>query len=479
MKKILLGFKIKSFGVMKFLMLRNRTEKSQIFRSIIIPNTIYVMHDFFGSKVSSKLFFHYKTRALNVTMIVFKRVIRRINKNITLVSNFSFKEDMFFAFFKLRRTIPISFFTFIPRRLSLFKFGKRITMFAFLPFRIALLGAKRFSLFRPLRSIKFMIAKFTFFKNSCFLFVRNQAESMTNKFTLFRAKLFSVNQAFLDLNFIPTYQAFFNYHCFSFVKMLVITLIISYFPTLSSRQCEAANEWLKGSGEHCILGTELVSDIDAVSYQNIVAPLDRILANYRENCIVTYVSSTSISVSAGEVMCSNSAATVRKMRQNTTPTVVSCAALNPSTTYYVYAIADADANTFTIETSTSTTPSGTCYRRLATFYMNASTTVTKLRNYDGISFGDSVTKSGGVIYQAATDGIVTANLTGVSAGLGDLIGVSDSVSTPTTVLAKELLVTNASEMVSITFPVTAGNYYEVYTSGNGAITATFTPLQSN
>ena len=142
-----------------------------------------------------------------------------------------------------------------------------------------------------------------------------------------------------------------------------------------SVNAQAAYEWRNAAGENSILGSENPSDIDSASYQNIVAPLDRVLATHRQGCDLSYSSTSEISVSAGEIVCSNSAASVRKFRQNTSATTVDWDNIDTGTEatdtkYYVYSVADADANTFTIMISTSSTsPTGaTCYRQLGSFY---------------------------------------------------------------------------------------------------------------
>lgn len=111
--------------------------------------------------------------------------------------------------------------------------------------------------------------------------------------------------------------------------------------------------------------------------------IDRMLANYREGMTLSYSSATTIAVSAGEVMCSNSDGSVRKMRQNTSAVNVTFADIDTgaeasSTTYYLYAVADADATTATFKISASSTaPTGiTYYKRLGSFYNDASSNIT-------------------------------------------------------------------------------------------------------
>lgn len=115
--------------------------------------------------------------------------------------------------------------------------------------------------------------------------------------------------------------------------------------------------------------------------------IDRLLANYREGMVISYSSATTVSVSDGEVMCSNSGGTVRKMRQNPSATDVTFADIDTgaeeaSKTYYIYAVADADATTATFKVSlSSTTPTGVTYfKRIGSFYNNSSSNIEQITN---------------------------------------------------------------------------------------------------
>ena len=55
----------------------------QIFRTIIISNTIDMMTFFFWSKMASKFFLHNKPMFVNITMFITKRMVGLMNKNIT------------------------------------------------------------------------------------------------------------------------------------------------------------------------------------------------------------------------------------------------------------------------------------------------------------------------------------------------------------------------------------------------------------
>jgi len=101
--------------------------------------------------------------------------------------------------------------------------------------------------------------------------------------------------------------------------------------------------------------------------------IDRLLSNYREGMKLTYSSASTIVVSAGEVVCSNSTGTTRKFRKNTSSTNVTFANIDTGAeandTYYIYAVADADATTatFKISLSSSAPSSTTYYKRLGSF----------------------------------------------------------------------------------------------------------------
>jgi len=179
------------------------------------------------------------------------------------------------------------------------------------------------------------------------------------------------------------------------MKKIFLGFLISLF---IFSQSYAAYEWRAGTGSNELLGTDNAADIDAHSYQNIVAPLDRLLSVFRRGAQITYASASTVTVGIGEVACSNSDGSVRKFRANTSATTVGWADIDTgseasSTTYYVYAVADADANTFTCTISTnSSTPTGkTYYRRLGSFYNDASGNITNISNDDSIkpSYYDS------------------------------------------------------------------------------------------
>ena len=161
---------------------------------------------------------------------------------------------------------------------------------------------------------------------------------------------------------------------------------------LISTQVFGANQWREGTGADSILGTEAGADIDAVSFQNIVDPLDRVLAKHRQGCKIKYLSASTLTVEAGEVVLSNTAGTIRLFQQNTSDTTVGWANIDggiegASVQYYIYAYqnaaTDADFDIF-ISTSSTAPTGGTYYRRLGSFYNNADGDIEMISNDDNI-----------------------------------------------------------------------------------------------
>jgi hypothetical protein len=159
--------------------------------------------------------------------------------------------------------------------------------------------------------------------------------------------------------------------------------------------------------------TDNAADIGTIIGINNDA-LDRVLAGYREECALTYASASTLTIEAGELGLSNSAGTTRRMRRNTASTTVAWTDIDAggeatSTTYYVYGIADTDAATFTAKiTTSSTAPTGvTYYRRLGSFYNDASGNIVNVVNDN---YPLSVYDSGWFSVAADTDYVKTHNL---------------------------------------------------------------------
>lgn len=180
-----------------------------------------------------------------------------------------------------------------------------------------------------------------------------------------------------------------------------------------------ADEWNKSE----VAGTRSVSDIDSyIGYNNTA--LDRLLANYN-TISLAYSSATEITASAGEVVCSNSDGSVRKMRQNTSATTITWAMIDAgaeaaATQYYIFASADADSTTAVFKISTnSSTPTGlTYYKKIGSFYNNAAGDIDRMKIYGNASVAQPADSSGKKNIQAVYDyGTSTSAFTSVTGGL--------------------------------------------------------------
>ena len=254
-------------------------------------------------------------------------------------------------------------------------------------------------------------------------------------------------------------------------RLILVFLILG----LLAGRVYGADEWSKDEP----LGTRNVSDLDYYLGINNEA-VDRMTANYRKGAKITYASASTITVGIGEIMCSNAAGTLRKMRKNTAATTVAWTDIDTgaeanSTDYYLYSICDTDAETFTVIISAnSSTPQGgqTYYKRLGSFYNDGSgdilndETIVNDDDYYGLQLGDWVSKTIGTSYLASTDGFVTAFIDLPSSGgsAGGIIGYTDASNPPTTARAKGYVTQNLEDS-SVSFPVKKGDYYKVSQSG--------------
>jgi hypothetical protein len=232
----------------------------------------------------------------------------------------------------------------------------------------------------------------------------------------------------------------------------------------------AVDEWAKGSPA----GTDSPSDIDTLIQTNNNA-LDRWMAYGRFGCKLAFSTSAQITVGIGSVVCSNSTGTVRRTRSNTSSTTVTWADIDTgseasSTTYYVFAVADATAETFTIKISASSSaPTGvTYYKKLGSFYNDASSNIVYVTDDMHIAgFGVWETKANDTAYLAATDGFVCAYDTGGGSGHGTIYGYSDSSNPPTTLRTYGASSVTGWVNPGITMPVRRGDYWKV--SGAGVV----------
>jgi len=162
------------------------------------------------------------------------------------------------------------------------------------------------------------------------------------------------------------------------------------------------------------LGTRSPSDLDSYIPTNNTA-IDSLLSNFRQGTTLKYASAATVTVKAGQVTCSNSTGATRLFLSNTSDTTVSWANIDAggeavSTIYYVYAgTSNATDTTFTCYISTSSSaPSGiTYYKRLGSFYNNASGNIEKVK--DDLR---------GIIYQATGTSNITSS--GAWADMSDM-----------------------------------------------------------
>lgn len=238
----------------------------------------------------------------------------------------------------------------------------------------------------------------------------------------------------------------------------------------------ATVQWRNGTGANTLLGTSNASDIDTNTYNNIVSPLDSLLANYKQGIILTYSSASQLTATAGSVTVSNSDASIKLMLKNANSTTITFSDLDTgvegsSTTYYVYAIAASASSTsatFKISASSSAPSGFTYYKRIGSFLNDGSSNITTIDNDDRPSeYNTWSSKSLGTTYQALTDGQACGTIVTAGSGTsGYLTGYTDSASAPTTVHGYASANENSQADHSATrgsfcMPVKAGDYYVV------------------
>ena len=229
-----------------------------------------------------------------------------------------------------------------------------------------------------------------------------------------------------------------------------------------------AQQWRNGTGEQTIDGTSQAALIGYNSYNKIVKPIDNLLSNYC-NEYLQYTSSTTITVMAGTCVVSNSQGSIRLFMQDASNTVLSSSNLDSgsilsSTKYYVYATAatnSSTSSTYYISTSSSAPSGQTYYYQIGYFTTDSSSQFTGIVNNNWNSYvnGNS-SKSCGVVYQALTDGFAIGNIYSNGQGNGCFggQGISDSSSSPSTILSQAVLCANGQQgYQSITIPVQKGN----------------------
>lgn len=144
------------------------------------------------------------------------------------------------------------------------------------------------------------------------------------------------------------------------------------------------NDWMQGTGTDALAGTTAAPLIDDYVTAYIQDPLDILLASYKTGCGVSVASTSTLSVAAGEVTCSNSAGTIRRFRRNTAAVTaaIDTGSLASSTTYYVYLTADTNDTAFAASFSIAAYPSGSTYfRKIGVLTTNSSAEITSVSSY--------------------------------------------------------------------------------------------------
>lgn len=165
----------------------------------------------------------------------------------------------------------------------------------------------------------------------------------------------------------------------------MLKIILALMLVILPAQAHAVTQWSK-----TVLpatGDNLTAWPTAVNAQWSI--LDTLVSNYRKGQALVYSSASTLIVSAGEVVVSNSLGTLRIFLQNTSNSNVTFANIDTGpeasgTTYYVYCgTSSATASTCTYYVSlSSSAPSGvTYYKKLGSFYNNSSSDIDQNKIY--------------------------------------------------------------------------------------------------
>lgn len=243
-------------------------------------------------------------------------------------------------------------------------------------------------------------------------------------------------------------------------------LLLTLMLVLLSSQSWAVTQWDKAKPAS---GDNLTAWPTAST--NNLSILDTELSNYRQGYTLTYSSGSTIVATSGEITVSNSGGSTRLFIQDASNNNITFANIDTgaeasSTTYYVYCGTNsttAASCTFYISLS-STTPTGvTYYKRLGSFYNDASSNITTIDNDNQIGeFNTWSAKTNGVVYQALTDGFVTAYIS----SSGTCSAYTDSSNPPTTLRIQDGG-NSIDADADVAFPVKAGDYWK--TTGCGTV----------
>ena len=157
--------------------------------------------------------------------------------------------------------------------------------------------------------------------------------------------------------------------------MFYFCLVTSGLSALTTAQ------WREDGTESTIVSSENASDIGTLTYDNIVAPANRLLSGFIQGVEVQYASAASLTVAAGQISIPNSAGATTGLRMFSNPSAttvtwanIDTGAEEVSTKYTLFAVGDADTATFTISASkSSSSPTGATYFvKIGSFYNDSS-----------------------------------------------------------------------------------------------------------
>lgn len=249
-------------------------------------------------------------------------------------------------------------------------------------------------------------------------------------------------------------------------KLLLVLLLIT--------PSAWAGQWRAGTGEQTILGTSNAALIGFNSYNSIVQPLDNYISNKCDEYL-QYASSSTLTVVSGTCVVSNSGGTIRLILLDSTNTTLTSAnldtgSLTASTTYYVYSTAATNSSTSSTYfiSANMTAPSGqTYYYKIGSFSTDSNTnfsapTIINNNFPKQNIFGTWSSKSINTIYQAATDGIVTATMN-TGNNNSHLNCYTDNNSSPSTLRCSAYTASGSnggSSNFNCNFPVRKSDYWE-------------------
>ncbi len=145
-------------------------------------------------------------------------------------------------------------------------------------------------------------------------------------------------------------------------KMIIVCVMLLM---VSSGYC--SNQWRQGLGQDTVLGTISPSDLDTITFEDIVDPLERMFATYREGCEVVFNTTDAFKVKPGSIMVSNLAGSIRLMLANTSEVDVTWADIDTGAeandTYFIYVgTSTATDATFSVKISVdNATPTNMTY----------------------------------------------------------------------------------------------------------------------